>query len=46
MRKFNIKIIPKEYCDDSDLKKIYQYDEIKYLLKENIIHGGCGFGID
>ena len=37
MRKFNTRIIPKEYSDDDDLCEIYANGEIKYLLKENII---------
>ena len=40
MRKFNTKIIPKEYWDDYDLYEIYANGEIKYLLKENIIDAG------
>ena len=37
--KFNTKSIPKEYCDDNDLKKIYENGDMKYLLKETIIQG-------
>ena len=44
MRKFNTRIIPKEYWDNDDLYEIYGNGEIKYLLKENIIDDGDSDG--